>query len=187
MVMAGALQWMEAHLDELSEESVVVVLLPDGGFRYLNKIYDDHWMQEHGFMASDAALTAGTMLETREARDLVSVAPDATVAEAVELMTRHGISQVPVIDGDKVVGSVEETGILTLLVDNPDERQRLVQDVMGEALPTVGADASVEELASRLGDRPGAVLVRADSPGGYRILTKSDLLAALAVRDGSRR
>jgi cystathionine beta-synthase len=184
MVMAGALQWMEAHRDELTEESVVVVLLPDSGFRYLNKIYDDHWMHEHGFMESDAVLTAGTVLESRELRELVSVAPDATVAEAVDLMTRHGISQVPVIDGEKIVGSIEEAGILSLLIDNPDERQRLVQDVMGDALPVVETDASVEELASRLGDRPGAVLVRADAPGGYRILTKSDLLGALAGREG---
>ncbi|MDX1388225.1 MAG: pyridoxal-phosphate dependent enzyme [Acidobacteriota bacterium] len=180
MVMAGAIDWMEANLDSLNEDSVVVVLLPDAGFRYLNKIYDDHWMKEHGFLETDTVATAATVLNGRAPRDLIYVAPDTTVAEAVELMTRHGISQVPVLDGDAVVGSVEETGILNLLVDNPDERQRLIQDVMSEPLTVLTPETTVEELSSYLGKPPGAVLVRADAPGGYRIITKSDLLGTLA-------
>jgi cystathionine beta-synthase len=50
MAMAGAIQWMEAHREDLDETSVGVVIMPDGGYRSLGKVYDDAWMREQGFL-----------------------------------------------------------------------------------------------------------------------------------------
>ncbi len=58
MAVAGALDWLEAHRADLSDEDVVVILLPDSGFRYLSKTYNDDWMREHGFLDAEAE-TAG--------------------------------------------------------------------------------------------------------------------------------
>lgn len=57
MAMAGALQWMEAHRTRLDDASVVVVVMPDGGYRALGKVYNDDWMREQGFLPEDAGVS----------------------------------------------------------------------------------------------------------------------------------
>jgi cystathionine beta-synthase len=166
MAMAGTLQWLREHRDELSKDDLAVVLLPDGGFRYLNKIYDDRWTDQ-----------AGT------ARDVIAVPPDVTVAEAVACMLQNAISQVPVVRGEEVVGSLSEQGILHLLVAEPESRSRLVQDVMGAPPPIVDPALAVRELSARLEEPPHAVLIPSDEPGRYRIITRTDLIATLARQD----
>ena len=63
MAMAGALQWMEAHRDELTVDDLVVVIMPDGGYRSLGKVYNDIWMQDHGFLDATDALSAEALVE----------------------------------------------------------------------------------------------------------------------------
>lgn len=180
MAVAGALDWMREHRDELSEDDVVVVLLPDNGFRYLAKTFNDDWMRQNGFLDENPALTARDVMETR-AHAVVSVAPDATLADAVAEMTTHGISQLPVYDADGTqVGSLTERRVLARLVADPDSRQSAVSEVMGEPFPVVEADISIAGLSTHLEAGAGAVLVRATSDGEPRILTRSDLIAALA-------
>lgn len=53
MAMAGALQWMEANRDELDDDSVCVVIMPDGGYRSLGKVYNDAWMKGQGFLPDE--------------------------------------------------------------------------------------------------------------------------------------
>lgn len=185
MVMAGALQWLRAHEKELTGKDVAVVLIPDSGFRYLNKIFDDRWMQDHGFMEKEPAITAAQLLAGHSANRVISVAPDATLAEAVDLMTEHGISQVPVLQDTSVVGSLEETGILRLLIREPDARARLVQDVMGDPLPVVEPSLPVEKVSAHLEKPPGAVLIATDEKGVYRIITKSDMIRVLSQRNSN--
>ncbi len=184
MAMAGALQWMEAHRDELNDDSVVVVLLPDGGFRYLGKIYNDAWMEEHGFLEATDRLTADRLLDVRPRRDpgrrLISVPVDASLSDAIDVMAQHDISQVPVMEGSDVVGSLGEQGILRCLMDDPDARAHLVRDVMGPPFPVVEASDVVRSFAHRLsGDSP-AVLVRMDD-GDLSILTRADLISTLGA------
>lgn len=182
MVVAGAIQWMHDHQAELNSDDVVVILTPDSGFLYLSKIFNDSWMQNNGFMESRSVLTAETVLTIRPApeRDVVSIEADEPISEAIDRMTLNGISQMPVIDGDSVVGSLTESDILSLLIAKPDARQTPVQDVMTEPFPVVPKTLPVDELSIRLSDSQGAVLVRKDGEGaGYEIITKSDLIGAL--------
>lgn len=186
MAMAGTLQWLDEHRDELSKDDLAVVLLPDGGFRYLNKIYDDRWMQDHGFMEKEPELTAAQIAGTDPSgggRDVISVPPDMTVAEAVDCMLRNAISQVPVVKDAEVVGSLSEQGILHLLIAEPEARSRLVQDVMGAPPPVVDPALPVRDLSAHLEELPHAVLIPSDTPGRYRIITRTDLIASLARHD----
>ncbi|UCF21546.1 MAG: pyridoxal-phosphate dependent enzyme, partial [Gemmatimonadota bacterium] len=64
MAMAGALQWLRDRRDALTGDERVVVLLPDSGFRYLGKIYNDAWMQDHGFLEESEPLTAEAVLDS---------------------------------------------------------------------------------------------------------------------------
>jgi cystathionine beta-synthase len=180
MVVAGMMQWLNAHRDELTEDDVVVVLLPDSGFRYLSKTYNDEWMRRHGFLDEPAAVTVASILETRADRGVVSLAPDDTLAETIAVMMQHGISQVPVMEDGRVVGSLNEKRILNLLIEEPEARDRAVREVMGEPLPILSAHATLEELSAHLDAQTGAVLVHTADDGHYDIITRSDLISALA-------
>ncbi|MEM1125648.1 MAG: pyridoxal-phosphate dependent enzyme [Bacteroidota bacterium] len=184
MAMAGALQWLEAHRDTLQETDVVVVMLPDSGFRYLSKTYSDEWMRRHGFQEAEGVLTAHEVLaQRREAAPVVAVGPSDTLGTVIQQMTAHGISQLPVLEEGEVVGSLNETTILNRLIQDPAARSAAVREVMEDPFPVVSRTLPLQHLSAHL-DTPGAaVLVPAsqgDGAGGYEIITKSDLIRALA-------
>lgn len=180
MAMAGALQWMEANREAISDDAVLVVIMPDGGYRSLGKVYNDVWMQEHGFLEADAVLTAGAIVERRSRRDLVSAPVDMTLDDAIAAMREHGISQLPVMEGGEVVGSLIEQNILRFLMGDPDARGRLVRDLMGPPFPMVDASSPVQAIANELRGEQPAVLVRRED-GTFAILTRSDLISALGA------
>ncbi len=189
MAVAGALDWLRAHRDALAPSDVVVILLPDSGFRYLSKTFNDEWMRRNGFAETAPAVSLDEILSARRADPVIAVGPHATLAEAVAEMMRHGISQMPVLDGDAVVGSLSERGILDRLLREPDARTRPVGEVMAAPLPEVPRSAPLGHLSAVLDGDAGAVLVRdvpsGDGAGGdaaaFHIVTRSDLIAALAA------
>ncbi|MEM8558131.1 MAG: pyridoxal-phosphate dependent enzyme, partial [Bacteroidota bacterium] len=190
MAMQGALDWLHDHRDALTAEDVVVVLLPDSGFRYLSKTYSDEWMRRNGFVQDRAELTAANVLRRRtESGAVVAVAPGDTLADAIARMTEHGISQLPVIDEGEPVGSLTERSVLQRLIEDPASRDAAVRDAMGDPLPVVPANLHLDHLSAYLDGPAGAVLVHASETGvggdgapseGFHILTRSDLIAALA-------
>jgi cystathionine beta-synthase len=180
MVVAGMMQWLKAHRDELKEDDVVVVLLPDSGFRYLSKTYNDEWMRRHGFLDEPAAVTVASILKGRDPeRGVVALDVDDTLAETIGVMMQHGISQVPVMEDGKVVGSLTEKRILNLLIEEPEARDRAVREVMGKPLPILPTHTTLEELSAHLDAQTGAVLVP-NPEDHYDIITRSDLISALA-------
>ena len=182
MAVAGALQWMDAHRDALSEDDVVVVLLPDSGFRYLSKTYNDEWMRNHGFLESKPDVTADEVLHMRRsAPEVIAADPNDSVGAVIERMTADGISQMPVIDADgDVVGSITETRILNQLIDDPNTREDPVRSIMGDPFPVVPESMHLEHLSAYLEQDAGAVLVDRGPDSDYSVLTKSDLISALA-------
>lgn len=181
MAAAGALQWLADHRDTLRAGDVAVILLPDGGFRYLSKIYNDDWMQDHGFLERKPPMTAGTILEQQERVDrIVEIPADATVADAVDIMKRAAISQAPVVENGRHVGSLAEKGILARLIEDSDARLRLVRDLMGPPFPVVEPSLPIQEIAAHLDAGSTAVVVRDQDGTPHRILTRTDLIAALA-------
>lgn len=181
MAVSGTLQWLRDHRDEISEEDVVVVILPDSGFRYLSKTYNDEWMRSHGFLESKPDVTVSEVLKMRpNEQPVLAMRPDDTLGEAIELMTERGISQMPVIEDGEVVGSLTETRILNRLIDAPSARDEAVHNVMGDPLPVVPRSLHLEHLSAYLEREAGAVLVNTDQEDSYAVITKSDLISALA-------
>jgi cystathionine beta-synthase len=179
MAMAGALQWIDAHRDTLSPDDVVVVLLPDSGFRYLSKTYNDDWMQNHGFLEKKPDVTADEVLQRRTTTNVIDAHPEDALGDVIETMTAEGISQMPVLDDNgEVVGSVTETRILNHLIESPESREAPVRRIMGTPFPVVPASLHLEHLSAYLEQDAGAVLV--DHGDEYSVLTKSDLISALA-------
>jgi cystathionine beta-synthase len=189
MVVAGALQWMQDHREQLKPEDVVVILIPDSGFRYLSKTYNDSWMRNHGFLDSGTNFTCEQVLSARKRQvGLVSVEAGDTLGDAIERMAGHGISQLPVTEEGNLVGSLTEHKILETLIDEPASRSKEVRQFMGAPLPVVPRSLPIEELSGYLDNESGAVLVADRRGDGFQIITKSDLISALAEagRNGKR-
>ena len=182
MAMAGALQWLHTHRDDLAEEHVAVVILPDSGFRYLRKTYNDDWMRNHGFLESKPDLTVAQVLAGRPAMEkaVVFVAPTDTLGEAIASMAARSISQMPVIEDGEVIGSLTESVILNRLIEQPAARDQAVREVMRDPFPIVPRSLHLDHLSAYLEQGAGAVLVEPDTDGAYQIITKSDLISALA-------
>ncbi len=181
LAVAGALHWMRAHKDEISPSDVLVILLPDSGFRYLSKIFNDAWMRDHGFAPTRAGLTAMDIIEARPnpSREVVAIEASEPMSAAIERMTANGVSQIPVRGNGQFVGSLTESGILARLIEEPDARHKAVGDIMSEPFPIVPRSLHVDELSNYLEHEIGAVLVQGEEPSEFYIITKSDLINGL--------
>ena len=162
--------------EKLTENDIVVILVADSGTRYLSKIYNDNWMRENQFLEPRISLTVGQVLhdKVRRTGQLVSIPLGVTVEEAVNLMREHDISQVPIIEGGEVVGSMSETGILNILVSDPVAKRKPVAEYMEKPFPVISEGASLSELAQSMDKQTPAILVKQAS--GFDIITKSDLI-----------
>jgi cystathionine beta-synthase len=166
----------------LTENDVMVIVIPDSGTRYLSKIYNDNWMRENQFLEPRIKLSAGQVVHDKQRRadQLVSVPLGITVEQAVNLMREHDISQVPVIEAGEVVGSISETRILDILVSDPVAKHKPVAEYMERPFPVISEDASLEEISHNMGHQNPAILVK--HANGFDIITKSDLIFFLTKK-----
>lgn len=181
MAVAGAVQWLKANEDTLSPDDVVVIVLPDSGFRYLSKTYNDTWMRNHGFLEERVDLTVAEVLKLRRrSGKVIAVSPEDTLQTAIQTMAERGISQMPVLENQQIVGSLTEHGILSHLIAHPDAHGQPVRAVMGKPFPIVPRAIHLDLLSAYLEQGNGAVLVETDGTDTFEIITKSDLISALA-------
>lgn len=169
----AALSYAREHL---KKDDVMVVILPDHGSRYLSKIYNDNWMRDHGFLDKPFA-TARDIVRNRKHK-LVAIEKSAKVSEAIFLMNKEGISQLPVKEGNQIVGSLVDSKILSKLVEDPGVKDLSVGDVMDKPFMFVGLDNTVDALSSLINKENKALLVR-DENEEIHIITQHDLLVAI--------
>lgn len=173
----GALEYAR---ENLNEQDMMVIILPDHGTRYLGKVYNDDWMKDHGFIETRKYATAREIIDRRNGHDkLVKVEKNQHIGEVVKLLTLEGIDQVPVTDGNKFVGSVSVSKLLQLMIDDPDMRDKPVSEVMESPLPFVAEDNTLDVLSSMLNKDNRAVLVR-DNKNNVHIITQHDVLMSLS-------
>jgi len=111
---------------------------------------------------------------------VVSVQRSDLVQEAARIMSDTGFSQLPVLDGDKPVGSITERTIMERMIEASREEhlaERPVTDIMEDPLPQVGEDAPVSLVANMLRVYQAVLVHRIDAITG--IVTKADLLKTL--------
>ncbi len=175
----------------LGPDAQVLAMLPDSGRSYLSKFVDDKWMLEHGFLERSAPVpTVAELLRAKGAEAeptpaLVTISSHQKVGEAIEMMHRYSISQIPVVrDGElatlgDVIGSLQDRDLLDLVFRNADALHENVATAMQPPLATVEASASVDEIVAALTAGTNAVLVEEGGrPTG--VVTRSDLLEYLA-------
>jgi cystathionine beta-synthase len=191
---AGTTVWAALEVaKELGPEATVLTVLPDSGRSYLSKFYDDNWMLQYGFLERHApAPTIDEVLRHKRAEDhdvpeLVTIESHAKIGQAIDLMQRYSISQLPVVrDGSTesltdVVGSLQERGVLDRVFKNPDALNDDVAVAMQPPLAAVDVDDSLDEVFASLSG-PSAAVVVASAGRPVAILTRSDLLEYLAHR-----
>jgi cystathionine beta-synthase len=172
----SCLQGVMQLRNELKEGDVVVCIFHDHGSRYVGKIYNDQWMMERGFLD---VKTFKDLVSGRGATTLVTVKPDETVADAIELMKKHDIENLPVVNGSGIVGSLSEGGLFKHILNNPQIKEQTIESVMENAYPLVPFDIPVEKLSALISKNNGAVLSQ-DEMGAYHIVTKYDIIQSLA-------
>jgi cystathionine beta-synthase len=165
-------------------EALIAVVLPDGGRAYLSKIFNDAWMDSYGFLERPVDKTVGEVLHAKdvagEMPPFVVVSPGSTVRDAISLLHKHSVSQLPVMEEDEIVGSVGERGLLRRAFDNPSTMDAVIVEVMEEPFPAVSTTDSAREAVELLAGERGAITVMDDGhPLG--ILTRADLLESLVT------
>ena len=160
----------------------VVTILCDTGERYLSKLFNDEWMQENQLLDSPKR-TVGDLLGRRRAGApaLVQLAPAAPVRQALNLMGTWDVSQLPVIEDGRCVGSLGEAHLMTLALEQPALLDRPVREVMEPPFPSVEASLTVDALAQMLTSETPAALVR-DGDELVGIVSRYDVLQLMIGR-----
>ena len=172
-------------------EATLVTLIPDSGRGYLSKVYDDNWLMEHGVLEREAPphrideVLAFKRHDAPDVPELVTVESHQKVGEAIDLMHRYAISQIPVVRRDgadslaDVVGSIRERSLLERVFRNREALEEEVASAMEPPLPAVEIDESVDTVFADLSaGNPAVVVARDGRPIG--VLTRADLLEYLA-------
>ena len=177
--------------EELTEQDIVVVLLPDSGRGYLSKIYNDEWMADYGFLVPDATQpTVGDVLRRKGSEaatglpELVHVHPEETVGSAIAILREYGVSQMPVVQHEppvmaaEVVGSVVERDLLEAVFADRAALDSPLAERMSPPLPMVGAGGPLPVAMAALEKASALVVLDDGKPAG--IVTRSDLLGFLS-------
>jgi cystathionine beta-synthase len=162
----------------LERNKYIVVLLPDTGRNYLTKIFSDSWMQNNGFWEGEEKEKT-SLKDILSQKDkyppMISVGPGNILVDAIRLMHEYNISQLPVVDADKVIGSLDEASLMKLLYDGADFSKQEIAAVMGRPLPALDEEIdAAEAYRLLLSGTTGLVVTRNGIPAG--VITRTDLI-----------
>jgi cystathionine beta-synthase len=177
---SGGLAVMAAikYAEQTQKKENIVVLMPDSAMRYLSKQFDDTWMMENGFLGPEAS--AGTVADLLEGRDeaVLSLQSSARVGDAVTLMRKHDISQAPVLDGQKLVGVIDESNLLDHLLTGGDV-EAAIEDLATQNFATAELNTSLATLAPQLKVRK--VVLAMDGERVIGVISQIDVLERMAA------
>ena len=191
---------VQAALDvasELTPDKTVLVILPDGGRPYLSKVFDDDWMRSHGLLdrpglpPTVADLMAAKSSDSPDVPSIVTIAADVPGSEAIDLLQRYGISQLPVRDAgvaedepsvSGLIGSIEERTLLDRVFREGGEvLARPVEQLMSPPLEIVDVLVQLDDVYGALQSNPALVVVD-EHHQAVGVLTRTDLLEFLSHR-----
>lgn len=164
--------------DQLTEDDVVVVLFHDHGSRYVGKIFNDDWMRERGFLEEEFK-TAGELVANHSDRPLITLYAEELVSHAIAKMRKFGISQIPVLKDGQFAGSIDDSHVYQLLVDNPELRDAPISSIMNAPFPVVKSSTHLDDLCKLINKNTPAVLVELPE-GKHHIVTRYDIISAMS-------
>jgi cystathionine beta-synthase len=174
----GALEYAKEHM---KKNDLMVILLPDHGTRYLNKVYNDMWMKDHGFLEERSYSTARDIIGRRNGKNsLFTIPASSKIEHAIVLMNKEGIDQIPVTEDDNYVGSVSTSSLLEKIIQHPEAKNEPVKTIMDKPMTFVALDSTLDVLSSMVNKENKAILVR-DELEAVHIITQHDILKALTA------
>jgi len=161
--------------DHFTKDDVVVVLFHDHGSRYVGKMFNDDWMRERGFLEEEVS-TAVDLVKNHIEKPLVTVKTEELVSHAIERMRKFQISQIPVLDSEGFIGSVDESALFTAFLENKNTADIPIKEIMNDPFPIVNANTSLDEISGLIKNGNPAVLVVLEN-GKHHIITKYDVIS----------
>jgi cystathionine beta-synthase len=167
---------------DLPPEAIMVVVMPDSGRGYMSKIFNDEWMIANGFLAEGKRkATVGDVLRSKEPLPpLITVKVDDVVKDALDLLRRYEISQLPVMRGKEIAGSVNDVGIMQAVFDRSDLLHKHVEEVMGRPFPSLDTDAEIDR-AYKLLTLANSAIVVLDGGRPIGVVTRQDIISYLSA------
>ncbi|MFI5237125.1 MAG: pyridoxal-phosphate dependent enzyme, partial [Ignavibacteriales bacterium] len=159
-----------------SKDDVIVFIVCDTGERYLSKVHNEDWLKLNRMLDLEIR-TLRDISDRKKSlgiEEIVSIKEDDKVKDVLELITKTGYTQIPVLKGKQSVGSIREGRLLSKLVDNPTLYNSLIKEVMGESFPILEAKTDISEVKKLFKENP-AVLV-SDFGLVTDIITRYDLI-----------
>ncbi|MDB5042452.1 MAG: cystathionine beta-synthase [Candidatus Eremiobacteraeota bacterium] len=168
---------------ELPPEAIMVVVMPDSGRGYMSKIFNDEWMHANGFLEDDRRKdTVGDVLRTKEPLPpMITVTEVQTVKEALDLLRRYEISQLPVMRNSEVVGSINDVAVMQAVFDHADIMHKPVVEVMGRPFPMLEHDVEVG-AAYKLLTMANHAIVVTDGGKPVGVVTRQDVISFLSAQ-----
>ncbi|MFW0737864.1 pyridoxal-phosphate dependent enzyme [Flavobacterium sp.] len=163
--------------EHFKPDDVVVVLFHDSGSRYVGKMFNDDWMRERGFLEENVT-KAEDVIKDHIDKQLIVVRTEELVSHAIERMRKYKISQIPVVDINGFVGSVDETDLFRSYVADKNVAEKPIKEVMGKPFPIVKLGTPIEEVSKLFTKENDAVLVDLEN-GNHHIITKYDIIGSI--------
>jgi cystathionine beta-synthase len=176
-LLAAALRYCR----EQTAPKKVLVLVPDTGNKYISKMYNDYWMLDNGFLAREPYNDLRDLiLRPFSQRDTVVVGPNDLLVTAYQRMKLYDVSQLPVMDGDNIVGIVDESDVLLHVYGDESRFRDPVSTAMVSKLDKVDVRSPIESLLPVF-DR-GHVAIVTEGDRFLGLITRIDLLNYLRRR-----
>ncbi|MDO5506521.1 MAG: pyridoxal-phosphate dependent enzyme [Pseudoxanthomonas suwonensis] len=176
-LLAAALKYCK----EQTEAKNVLVFVCDTGNKYLSKMYNDYWMLDNGFIEREQhGDLRDLILRPYSQRDTVVVAPGDLLMTAYQRMKLYDVSQLPVLDGEALVGIVDESDVLLHVYGNEERFKDPVSTAMVSKLDRIDVTAPVEALLPVFDRGHVAIIMNGEKFLG--LITRIDLLNWLRRR-----
>jgi cystathionine beta-synthase len=158
---------------------VVVVIFHDHGTRYLGKMFNEDWMRDRGFIDKHKPALAMDVIKKHENLKLLTIAGEQKVSDAYGLMKKYNISQLPVKDGNEFIGSINDSDILEIIMQNHQNKEMHIKEIMKPPFPFVHHSTLISDLSLLIDKNNQAVLMN-DMSGNTHIITKFDIIDSIS-------
>ncbi|MBO67292.1 MAG: pyridoxal-5'-phosphate-dependent protein subunit beta [Acidiferrobacteraceae bacterium] len=176
-VFVGALE--EAR--KLGPGKIVVAIVCDSGDRYISKVFDDEWMRDMGYFSPDSRLGTVRDLLNFHTRPVLLASPDETLEDVIARMASLGISQMPVINGQKDLRMIEELDILRAVAGGEYTLKHSAIDIARPLDGQIHPDQTLDQVQRIFEQNNVAVVV--DGGVILGIINKIDVLEFITERN----
>jgi len=176
-LVAAALRYCR----EQTEPKRVVTFICDTGNKYLSKMFNDFWMADQGFLRRERFGDLRDLISRlADERAVVTIKPDDKLMTAYARMKLYDISQIPVVEGERVIGLLDEWDLLMAVQDDPGKFHLLVADAMTQNLDSVALNTPLASLIDTF--NKGHVALVIDQGKFYGLITRIDVLNYLRLK-----